>query len=47
MGEIVRLGDNSGINMLIEYKLLPLVSLNKTVYDALIKRRELSRAFDE
>jgi poly(A) polymerase len=47
MSEIVRLDGDKGVNMLIEYKLLPLVSLSKPVYDALIKRRELLRAFDE
>ena len=45
--EIVRLDDDKGIDMLIEYKLLPLSPLTKTVYDALIKRRELLRVFDE
>lgn len=47
MSEIVRLGQDDGINMLMEYKLLSIVPLSKTVYDALIKRRELARAFDE
>ena len=47
VSEIVRLDNDKGINMLIEYKLLPLSPLSKPVYDALIKRRELMRMFDE
>ena len=44
MNEIVRLDDDKGVEMLIEYKLLPLVNLSKTVYDILIQKRQLSRA---
>jgi poly(A) polymerase len=47
VSEIVRLDNDKGINMLIEYKLLPLSPLSKPVYEALIKRRELMRMFDE
>ena len=44
MNEIVRLDDEKGVEMLIEYKLLPLVNLSKTIYDLLIQRRQLVRA---
>ena len=44
MNEIVRLDDEKGINMLIEYKLLPLVPLSKTISDMLIQKRQLARA---
>jgi len=47
VSEIVRLNEDKGIEMLIEYKLLPLSPLSKPVYDALIKRKELMRMFDE
>ena len=44
INEIVRLDDKKGIDMLIEYKLLPLVPLTKTISDILIQRRQLVRA---
>lgn len=44
MNEIVMLDDDKGIEMLIEYKLLPLVPLTKTISDILIQRRELIKA---
>lgn len=44
MNEIVRLDDDKGPEMLIEYKLLPLVPLTKTISDILIQRRQLVRA---
>jgi poly(A) polymerase len=43
MSEIARL-DDSGTDMLIEYKLLSLVPLSKTVSDILIQKRQLVRA---
>ncbi|KKN39488.1 hypothetical protein LCGC14_0742930 [marine sediment metagenome] len=43
MSEIARL-DDSGTDMLIEYKLLPLVPLSKTLSDILIQKRQLVRA---
>lgn len=43
MSEIARLGDG-GTDMLIEYKLLPLVPLSKTLSDILIQKRQLVRA---
>jgi len=43
MNEIVRLGDK-GTDMLIEYKLLPLVPLTKMISDILIQKRQLVRA---
>ena len=43
MGEIVRI-DDAGTDMLIEYKLLPLVPLTKTISDILIQKRQLVRA---
>lgn len=46
VSEIVRLNSEDGINLLVNYKILPLAELSKPVYDALIKRRELSKAFD-
>jgi len=45
MNEIVRVDADKGIDMLIEYKLLPLVQLSKTISDMLIQRRQLARAF--
>jgi len=44
MNEIVRIDDDDGITMLIEYKLLPLVPLTKTISDILIQRRQLVKA---
>jgi poly(A) polymerase len=43
MNEIARL-DDGGTDMLIEYKLLPLVPLTKTISDILIQKRQLVRA---
>lgn len=45
--EIVRLNNENGIDILIKYKILPLVELSKPVYDALIERRKLVKALDE
>jgi poly(A) polymerase len=45
IAEIVRLNEEKGIELLIEYKLLSLVPLSKYTYDVLIKRRQLSRTF--
>jgi len=42
--EIVLLDADKGIDMLIEYKLLPLVTLTKTLSDILIQKRRLVRA---
>ena len=44
MNEIVRIDADKGIELLIEYKLLPLVPLTKTISDMLIQRRQLARA---
>lgn len=44
MNEIVMIDDDAGIDKLIEYKLLPLVPLTKTISDILIQRRQLARA---
>jgi len=44
ISEIVRIDDDKGLEMLIEYKLLPLVPLTKTVSDILIQRRQLVKA---
>lgn len=44
ISEIVNLDNKNGIDMLIEYKILPLVQLPKMVYDILIQRRQLARA---
>lgn len=44
MNEIVFLDNDKGLEMLIEYKLLPLVPLTKTISDILIQRRQLARA---
>ena len=44
INEIVRLDADRGIDMLIEYKLLPLIPLTKTVSDILIQKRQLVRA---
>lgn len=46
MSEIVRLDNDAGIAILMEYKLLSLVPLSKDVYNVLIQRRELSKAFN-
>lgn len=43
MNEIARL-DDKGTDMLIEYKLLPLVPLTKMISDILIQKRQLVRA---
>lgn len=42
--EIVNLNPEEGVEMLIKYKLLPLVPLSKTVSDILIQQRKLVRA---
>src|SRR5271157_4687300 len=42
--EIVLLDKDKGIDMLIEYKLLPLITLSKTLSDILIQERKLVRA---
>lgn len=42
--EIVLLDADKGIDLLIEFKLLPLVPLTKTLSDMLIQRRQLVRA---
>jgi poly(A) polymerase len=42
MNEIVRLDSDKGIDLLIQYKLLPLVQLTKPIYDMLIKRKQLA-----
>lgn len=44
ISEIVKIDDEQGIEMLIEYKILPLVPLTKTVSDILIQKRKLVRA---
>lgn len=44
MNEIVLMDTDKGIEMLIEYKLLPLVPLTKTISDILIQRRQLVKA---
>ena len=44
MNEIVRLDADRGIDLLIEYKLLPLVPLSKMISDTLIQKRKLLRA---
>jgi tRNA nucleotidyltransferase/poly(A) polymerase len=44
INEIVMLDADKGIDLLIKYKLLPLVPLTKTVSDMLIQRRQLIRA---
>jgi tRNA nucleotidyltransferase/poly(A) polymerase len=44
INEIVYLDADKGIEMLIEFKLLPLVPLTKTVSDILIQKRQLIRA---
>lgn len=44
MNEIVYLDADKGIEMLIEFKLLPLVQLTKTISDILIQKRQLVRA---
>lgn len=45
MNEIVRLDNEKGLEMLIEYKLLSVVPLTKTITDMLIQKRQLSRSF--
>ena len=42
--EIILMDEDKGIDMLIEYKLLPLVPLTKTISDILIQKRKLVRA---
>jgi len=44
INEIVILDADKGIEYLVEYKILPLVPLTKTVSDILIQRRQLARA---
>lgn len=44
MNEIVLMDTDKGIEMLIEYKLLPLVPLTKTISDILIQKRQLVKA---
>lgn len=44
VNEIVGIDSDAGIDMLIEYKLLPLVPLTKTISDILIQKRQLVRA---
>ena len=44
MNEIVRIDTDNGLEMLIEYKLLPLVPLTKTISNILIQKRQLLRA---
>jgi tRNA nucleotidyltransferase/poly(A) polymerase len=44
MNEIVRLDNEKGLEMLIEFKLLPIVPLSKVIYDMLIQKRQLARA---
>jgi len=44
MNEIVKIDDDNGIEMLIKFKLLPLVPLTKTISDMLIQQRRLVRA---
>jgi len=44
INEIVMLDSDKGIEYLIEYKILPLVPLTKTVSDILIQKRKLIRA---
>jgi len=44
MNEIVLMDADKGIEMLIEYKLLPLVPLTKTISDILIQKRLLVKA---
>ncbi len=44
INEIVLTDNDEGIEKLIEYKILPLVPLTKTVSDILIQKRRLSRA---
>lgn len=44
MNEIVRLDNERGLNMLVEFKLLPIVPLTKVIYDTLIQKRQLARA---
>ena len=43
----MRLDEDDGLDMLIEYKILSLVQLSQFVYDALIRRKELMSAMDE
>jgi len=42
--EIILMDADKGIDLLIEYKLLPLVPLSKTISDILIQKRRLIRA---
>jgi len=44
MNEIVRIDNEKGLEMLIEFKLLPVVPLTKVIYDMLIQKRQLARA---
>lgn len=42
--EIIKLDEVKGIDVLLEYKILPLVELNKPLYDVLIKHKRLRGA---
>ena len=44
MDEIVALNPDKGLDMLIEFKILPLVQLSKSLYDLLIQRRKVIHA---
>ena len=44
VNEIVRLNPDKGIDMLVDFKLLPLVPLSKFLSDMLIKKRQLAKA---
>lgn len=44
VSEIVRLDPDKGIDYLLDYKLLPIVPLSKSVYDILIQKRKLIKA---
>ncbi len=44
VNEIVMLNADKGIDLLIKFKLLPLIPLTKTISDMLIQRRQLVRA---
>ena len=43
MHDMLKLDEDAGLDLLIEYKLLSLVQLNQPMYDILIKRRQLHR----
>lgn len=44
IGEIIRINPERGLDLLIEYKILPLVPLTKFITDVLIQKRQLARA---